>query len=379
MIPYSRQNIEEEDITAVTAALRSDFLTTGPLVDKFEKAVADYVGSQYGVAVSSGTAALHCAMFALGIKPGDEVIVPPITFAATANSVCFLGGIPVFADVEPDTLLIDPSKIEEKISNKTKAIIGVDYAGLPCDWDRLRKIANDHKLALVADSCQALGAEYRGKKAGSIADMTAFSFHPVKHITTGEGGMITTNNQQLERKMRTFRNHGIDTDFRQREETNSWFYAMTDLGYNYRLTDIQSALGLSQLKRLPTFLEQRDRLAKRYDKAFEKNDAVIPLSTKIDCFHAYHLYVVRIDRKVIPRDRAFSELRKAGIGVNVHHIPVHLHPYYKTTFNYTRGLCPIAEQAFEEIISLPIWPGMKDKEIETVIQQINKVTEKQQL
>jgi perosamine synthetase len=376
-IPYSHQSIDEADIQAVADVLRSDWLTTGPKVEQFEKSICEYTGAKEAVAVSSGTAALHTAMYAIDIQPGDEVILPPITFAATANSVCFLGGTPVFADVEPGTLLIDPSRIEDKISEKTKAIVGVDYAGQPCDWGRLREIADAHKLALVADSCQALGAEYRGKKAGSLADMTAFSFHPVKHITTGEGGMITTDNPQLATRMRRFRNHGIDTDFRQREETNSWFYGMTDLGYNYRLTDIQSALGLSQLKRLPTFLEKRDRIARLYDKAFENNDAIIPLQTKSDCRHAYHLYVVRIDPKVTPRDRAFTQLRKAGIGVNVHHIPVYLHPYYKTTFGHTRGLCPIAEQAFEEIISLPIWPGMGNKEIETVIEQVNKETKKQ--
>ena len=374
MIPYGRQSINKKDIKAVTAALESDFLTTGPQVEKFEKAVAAYVGTRDSVAVSSGTAALHCAMFALGIKPGDEVIVPPITFAATANSVCFLGAIPRFTDVDPDTLLIDPSKIKQHISPSTKAIIGVDYAGQPCDWDGLREIADAHNLALVADSCQALGAEYKGKKVGSLADMTAFSFHPVKHITTGEGGMVTTDNPKLAKRMRRFRNHGIDTDFRQREKKNSWFYGMTDLGFNYRLTDIQCALGISQLKRLSAFLEQRTRIARLYDKAFEKNHAIMPLAAKKECRHAYHLYVVKLDPDIVQRDNVFTQLREAGIGVNIHHIPVYLHPYYKRTFGYGPGLCPVAEKAFKKVLSLPIWPGMDNRDIESVIHQVNKVT-----
>ncbi|MCP4566239.1 MAG: aminotransferase class I/II-fold pyridoxal phosphate-dependent enzyme, partial [FCB group bacterium] len=248
MIPYGRQSIDEEDIQSVVEVLRSDWLTTGPKVDAFEHALADYVGAEYGVAVSSGTAALHCAMYALGIGPGDEVILPPMTFAATANCVVFLGGTPVFADVQPDTLLIDPVAVEKKITKRTRAIIAVDYAGQPCDYDSLRDIANSHGLSLIADGCHALGAVYKGHRVGSLADMTVFSFHPVKHITTGEGGMITTNDPKFAGRMRRFRNHGIDTDFRQREQQGSWYYEMVDLGYNYRITDMQCALGLSQLK-----------------------------------------------------------------------------------------------------------------------------------
>lgn len=357
----------------MVAALKSDFLTTGPLVKKFEDALASYTNNIYAVAVSSGTAALHCAMYALEIGIGDEVIVPPITFAATANSVCFQGGTPIFVDVEPDTLLIDPLKIEEKITKKTKAIIGVDYAGQACAWEQLRLIADKHNLALVADSCQALGAEYKGIRIGSLADMSIFSFHPVKHITTGEGGMITTDNKKFTQRMHLFRNHGIGTDFRQREQQGSWFYEMTDLGYNYRLTDIQSALGLAQLKKLPGFLKLRREIAHKYDKAFSTMDSISPLHRKKDCNHAYHLYVIKIDTKIISRPLAFSKLRQAGIGVNVHHIPVHLHPFYKKTFGYTKGLCPVAEQAYEKILSLPIWPGMNDCDTEKVIHEVKKV------
>lgn len=373
MIPYGKQSIDQDDIEAVILALKSDFLTTGPLVNKFEKAVATYTGTAHAVAVSNGTAALHCAIYALEIGPEDEVIVPPITFASTANSVCFQGGTPVFVDVEPDTLLIDPLKIEEKITPKTKAIIGVDYAGQPCDWDLLKQIACKHDLALLADSCQALGAMYKGEKTGSLADLTVFSFHPVKHITTGEGGMITTDNEDLAKKMRLFRNHGISTDFRQREQQGSWFYEMMDLGYNYRLTDIQCALGLTQLKKLPDFLRRRRQIAQKYDAAFRNMDSIFPLHNSKNSLHSYHLYVIKIDTNIISRPSAFTRLRHAGIGINVHHIPVHLHPFYKKTFGYTKGLCPVAEQEYETILSLPMWPGLNNMEITTVIQEVKNV------
>ena len=285
-IPYGRQSIDEKDVAAVCSVLRSDWLTTGPKVGEFERAVADYVGAEHGAAVSSGTAALHCAMYALGIGPGDEVIVPPMTFAATANCVVYQGGTPVFADVEPDTLLIDPAEVERKITDRTRAIIAVDYAGQPCDYEALRRIADRHGLALVADGCHALGAEYRGRKDGTLADMTAFSFHPVKHVATGEGGMVVTDDEAFAEKIRLFRNHGITTDHRQREALGSWFYEMVDLGYNYRMTDIQCALGISQLKKLPEFLERRRLIAARYDAAFGDSDTIFPLGCRENVFHA---------------------------------------------------------------------------------------------
>ena len=233
-LPYGRQIIDDEDIAAVTDALRSDWLTTGPAVERFERSVCAFTGVGYGVAVNNGTAALHTAMFALGIGPGDEVIVPPMTFAATANCVLYQGGTPVFADVDTDTLLIDPAAVDAAVTPRTRAIIGVDYAGQPCDWDALRSIADRRKLALVADACHALGGEYKGRKAGVLADVTVFSFHPVKHITTGEGGMVTTDDASLAEKMRRFRNHGITTTAAQREKAGGWFYEMADLGRNYR-------------------------------------------------------------------------------------------------------------------------------------------------
>ncbi len=367
-IPYGRQSIDEQDVAAVCSVLRSDWLTTGPKVGEFERAMCDYVGAAHGVAVSSGTAALHCAMYALGIGPGDEVIVPPMTFAATANCVGYQGGTPVFADVEPDTLLIDPAEVEKKITDRTRAIIAVDYAGQPCDYDALREIADRHGLSLVADGCHALGAEYRGRKVGTLADMTVFSFHPVKHITTGEGGMVVTDRAEYAEKVRLFRNHGITTDHRQRESLGSWFYEMADLGFNYRMTDIQCALGVSQLEKLPAFLERRREIASRYDRAFAGLEAVLPVAVRTDVLCAYHLYAVQVAEAV--RARLFEQLRSAGIGVNVHYIPVHFHPFYRNRMNTGPGRCPVAEEAYQRILSLPIFPAMTDDEVDCVIGEV---------
>jgi len=376
MIPYSRQFIEEDDIQAVVEVLHSDWLTTGPRVAEFEEVFADYVGAKEAVAVSNGTAALHCAMYALDIGEGDEVIVPPITFAATANCIVFQGGTPVFVDVEPDTLLIDPLQIEEKVTEKTKAIISVDFAGQPCDYERLWDVAASHGLSLVADGCHALGAEYRGKSVGALANMTVFSFHPVKHITTGEGGMVTTDDPELAHRMRMFRNHGIKTDHHQREKLGSWYYEMEDLGYNYRITDIQCALGISQLSKLPRFLERRRAIAHQYDKVFAELTGITPLVLRNHVFHAYHLYVVKIDLASIRLDRQilFSKLRDRGIGANVHYIPVHLHPYYRKQFGTGPGLCPVAEASYEQILSLPMHPGMTDREVELVYTALHDAT-----
>jgi len=373
-IPYGHQWIDEDDISAVADVLRSGWLTTGPKVTEFESAFIDYTGAKEAIAVSSGTAALHAAIAAIGIGPGDEVIVTPMTFAATANSVLFQSGIPVFADVDPETLLIDPARVEERITPATRAIIAVDYAGHPCDYDVLQDIADRHDLILIADACHALGAQYKGRNTGILADLSIFSSHPVKHICTGEGGMITTDNPDFSRRMRIFRNHGITTDHRQREDQGSWFYEMVDLGFNCRLTDIQCALGISQLKKLPKFLDRRREIAGRYNSAFAEFPEIVPLAVREEVLHAYHLYVVRIDFEAlgINRTELFGTLREEGIGVNVHYIPVHLHPYYRQRLNTGPGLCPVAEAAYEQILSLPIFPGMTDDDIDRVIATIDK-------
>ena len=374
-LPYGRQWLDDDDIAAVVEVLRSDWLTTGPKVAEFERAFADFVGVREAVAVSNGTAALHAAMYAIGIESGDEVIIPAMTFAASANCVVFQGGTPVFADVDSDTLLLDAAQVKAKVTPRTKAIVAVDYAGQPCDYDALRAIAARYGLILVDDACHALGGSYKARPVGSLADLSTFSFHPVKHITTGEGGMVTTDDPELAQRMRVFRNHGITSDHRQREQQGSWFYEMVDLGYNYRLTDLQCALGMSQLRKLPGWVARRQEIARRYDAAFAEISAVKPLSVREEVSHAYHLYMIRLDLAQLRATRAevFAALRAERIGVNVHYIPVHLHPFYRERFGTQTGLCPVAEEAYESLISLPIFPRMGDQDGEDVIKAVSKV------
>jgi perosamine synthetase len=364
--------VTEEDIQAVAEVLRSDWLTTGPVVERFERAFARQVGAGQAVAVSSGTAALHAAMFALRIGPGDEVIVPAMTFAATANCVVFQGGTPVFADVEPETLLLRPAGIEARLSPRTRAILAVDYAGQPCDYDALGALARRHGLALVADASHALGARDRGRPTGSLADLSTFSLHAVKAITAGEGGMVTTNDRALAERMRRFRNHGFVRDHRQRAAAGTWHGEMAELGYNYRLTDFQCALGLSQLKKLDRWIARRRRLARRYDRAFAKLRGVEPLGVRQHVAHARHLYVVRVKRAVLGVDRGevFATLSKRGIGVGVHYVPVHLHPFYRERLGTGPGCCPAAEAAYEEILSLPLFPAMSDADAAEVVRAV---------
>ena len=311
-------------------------------------------------------------MAAIDIGPGDEVIIPAITFVATANSVVFQGGIPVFADVENDTLLIDVKDVKKKITSKTKAIVAVDYAGQPADYARLQALASQYKLPIIADACHAIGGSYKGKPVGGLADLSTFSFHPVKNMTTGEGGMITTNNQVFAKRMYLFRNHGITTDFRQREKQGSWHYEMAEIGYNYRLSDFQCSLGINQLKKLPSWVGDRQKIASHYDKSFSNIPGVIPLISKKDVNHAYHLYVVIIDPNFssIDRDSLFTQLRNKGIGVNVHYMPVHYHPFYIKKYNTTPGMCPVSESAYKQILSLPIYPDMSVQDQDLVIESI---------
>lgn len=369
MIPYGKHLIDEDDIAAVVKVLKSDWLTTGPAVSDFEKAVAAYSGCNEAVAVSSGTAALHAVTHGLDIGPGDEVIVPSITFAASANCIVYMGGTPVFADVDSGTLLIDPNSVEKLITPATKAVIAVDYAGQTCDYDALRSICQKHGLTLVGDCCHAIGArDEHNRKAGAIADVSVMSFHPVKHITTGEGGMVLTDDVELSKRIKTFRNHGINLDASARSKKCTWVYEMQELGYNYRITDLQCALGISQLKKLDTFLDVRQKLAAAYDDLFKDHSEITPLTRKNGIKHAYHLYVVKIPAR--KRETAFEYMRNNGIGVNVHYIPVHYHPYYRENFKMSEGLCPVAEQAYEQILTLPLHPAMNNGDINFIAENL---------
>jgi len=375
LLPYGRQCIDDADIQAVVDVLRSDWLTTGPKVGEFEEAFAARIGSAHAVSFSSGTAALHAAAFAAGLTAGDEAITTPMTFAATANCVLYQGATPVFADVCSDTLNIDPEQIAKKISSRTRAILPVAYAGHPADLDAIQQIASDRGLIVIEDACHALGAKYRGRETGSITDMSVFSFHPVKHITTGEGGMVTTNNAQFAETLRRFRNHGISSDARQRQNSGQWHYEMVLLGFNYRLPDIACALGIEQLKKLEANLTRRREIAARYTAAFRELPGVIPPATRPDADPAWHLYPIRLDLAKLAADRAqiFRALRAENIGVNVHYIPVHRHPYYAEKFGYRGGEYPVAEDAYERLISLPMFHAMTEQDVSDVIRAVGKV------
>lgn len=375
LLPYGRQSIDESDIAAVVEVLRSDWLTTGPKVSEFEEAFAAFVGAKYAVSFSSGTAALHGAAFAAGLQAGDEAITTPLTFAATANCVLYQGATPVFADVEPDTLNIDPEQVASRISSRTKAILPVDYAGHPADLDELLQLADRHGLVIIEDACHALGAQYKGRRVGSLAHMTVFSFHPVKHVTTGEGGMATTDNPRYADTLRKFRNHGIDSDARARHAAGQWHYEMVLLGFNYRLSDIACALGIRQLKKLEANLARRRQIAARYNGAFRKLSLIHPPDVRDYADPAWHLYPIRLELEELSatRDQVFQALRAENIGVNVHYIPVHLHPYYRDRFGYKGGEFPVAEDAYERLISLPMFHGMSDADVSDVIAAVRKV------
>jgi UDP-4-amino-4,6-dideoxy-N-acetyl-beta-L-altrosamine transaminase len=407
-LTYGHRWLDEDDIKAVIEVLKSDWITQGPKIKEFEKAIADFVGAKHAVAVSSGTAALHAACFAAGITQGDEVITTPITFVASSNCVLYMGGKPIFADIKEYTHNIDPKEIEKNLTDKTKTIIPVDFAGQPADLDEIYKIARKHNLVVIEDASHALGAEYKINPKSEIrnpklndwikvgnsihSDMAIFSFHPVKPITTGEGGMVVTNNKEYYEKLLMFRTHGITKDpdkfvnedwaFNQLPVTNyhspsPWYYEMQDLGYNYRITDFQCALGISQLKKLDRFLERRREIANQYNDAFKEIDELtIPITnhqfpiTK----PAWHIYVVRLklEKLKAARKDMFEALRAENIGVQVHYIPVYYHPHYQK-LGYQKGICPKAEKYYEEAITLPISSAMKDKDVDDVIKAVKKV------
>ena len=383
LLPYGRQSLDAADIEAVIQVLKSDWLTTGPKVGEFEERFAARVGARHAISFSSGTAALHGAAFAAGLGPGDEAIATPMTFCATANCILYQGATPVFADVSPDTLNLDPDEVSKKLSGGTfrrvKAIFAVDYAGHPAALDDLRQSAKTQLPhgqcpLLIEDACHALGAEYQGKRVGSIADMTVFSFHPVKHLTTGEGGMVTTNDARLAETLRRFRNHGISSEARQRQEAGQWFYEMVLLGFNYRLTDIACALGLSQLEKLDANLARRREIAAQYNAAFRDCSALVIPAVRNDVNPAWHLYPIRLNPGTLSAGRGeiFGALRAENIGVNVHYIPVHQHPYYRER-SKSRESYPVAEDAYERLISLPMFHSMTAQDVEDVIAAVKKV------
>lgn len=367
MIPYGKQTIDKNDIEAVLQVLEeNNMLTTGPYVLEFERKICDYIGCNYGVAVNSGTAALHCATFAAGIKEEDEVIVPAISFVASANCVLYQKGIPVFCDIDPNTMCIDVNKIEVLITEKTKAIIMVDMCGQPCNYNEIREICDKYKLILIHDAAHSLGGKYKDMKVGSYADITCLSFHPVKNITTCEGGMMITNNELYFKRGNSCRSHGISRDFKEREKMNSHYYEMNDLGFNYRIPDLLCALGISQLKKLDTFIKKRNEIAERYNIFFKDYINLLePLENNY--YNAYHIYVIKLKLENInkTRDEVFRELKEAKISVNVHYLPIYLHPYYQQ-LGYKQGLCPESEKCYERIITLPIFPLLKDEEIDYV-------------
>jgi UDP-4-amino-4,6-dideoxy-N-acetyl-beta-L-altrosamine transaminase len=374
-LPYGRQSIDEEDIAAVVQTLRSDWLTTGPKVNEFEEAFAAWVGARHAVSFSSGTAALHGAAFVAGIGAGDEAITSPLTFAATSNCVLYQEGRPVFADVRQDTLNIDTDCIAKLVTPRTKALLPVDYAGHPADLDELSAIANHHGLTVIEDACHALGAEYRGRRVGSISQMTVFSFHPVKHLTTSEGGMVATDNPDFADTLRKFRNHGISSGARERQAQGQWHYEMVLLGFNYRLTDIACALGLRQLSKLESNLARRREIATNYNTAMNGMSEISLPFVDEKILPAWHLYPIRLELGSLSASRMeiFQALRAENIGVNVHYIPVHLHPYYRERFGYKRGDYPMAESAYGSLISLPMFHGMSDRDVEDVICAVEKV------
>jgi UDP-4-amino-4,6-dideoxy-N-acetyl-beta-L-altrosamine transaminase len=366
-IPYGRQTISKSDVAVVLKVLQSNFITQGPQISSFERIVADYVGVAYGVAFSSGTAALHAACWAAGVTEGDEVITTPLTFAASANCILYCGGIPVFADIKYNVPLIDPVEIVKKISKRTKALIPVDYSGIPADYEELNQLAKKNNLTVIADAAHSLGGTYKNNKVGQLADMTVFSFHPVKTITTGEGGMVVTNNKKFYDRLVLFRTHGItkNKELLSTQQNVKWYYEMQDLGYNYRLTDFQAALGISQFKRLDKFIKKRQFIADIYLAQLKNLVGLDLISVPKNRTCAWHLFPILINQK--KRDQIFNLFHKAGIGVQVHYIPVHMHPYYRDRFRYKQGDFPNAETFFERELSIPIFPKLTNSEIRYVI------------
>lgn len=378
-IYYGRQWIDKEDVAAVAATLRSDFITCGPKVDEMERSLAAYTGAKYAVAVSNGTAALHCACIAAGVGPDDEVITTPLTFAASANCALYCGAKPVFADINPETYNIDPQSIREKITVRTKAIVAVDFTGQAVENEEIRKICDEHNLIFIEDAAHAIATKYNGKQVGSLADMTCFSFHPVKTITGGEGGAITTNDEDLYKKLVLAHTHGITHEEEMMEDApheGPWYYEQISLGFNYRITDFQAALIVSQMKKLDSFAARRKEIVKQYDEAFSTVPEIIVQKEIPQSDTCRHLYIIRLDldKLTCSRREFFDAMSAENVQCQIHYVPVYWFPYYRH-LGYERGICPNAEEVYKGIMSIPLYPKMTDKDVADVIHAVKKVVE----
>lgn len=374
---YGKQSIDEKDIEAVAEVLRSDYITCGPTVQKLERKLAEITGAKYAVAVSNGTAALHCACIAAGLGEGDEVITTPLTFAASANCALYVGATPVFADINPKTYNIDPDSIRAHITDKTKAVIAVDFTGQAVQAKEIRDICDEFGLIFIEDAAHSIGTKYNGRNVGSIADMTTFSFHPVKTVTSGEGGAIMTNNEEFYKKLVLAHTHGITKDDEWMEEApheGPWYYEQISLGYNYRLTDFQSALLLSQLDKLEAFKARRQAIVKRYNEAFADVEGIIVQEEISESDTCRHLYIIRLDLDKLSctRREFFDAMSAENVQCQLHYVPVYWFPYYKK-LGYKEGLCPNAEEVYKGILSIPLFPAMTDEDVEDVIHAVKKI------
>ena len=374
-IQFHKPYQNEEEINEVVDTIKSGWWTTGPKTLRFESEFNKFIGSKYSVSVSSWTAAAHLALEAIGLKPGDEVIIPSITFTATAEIVCYFGAKPVIVDIQEETLNIDPIEIEKKINQKTKAIIPVHYGGQPCDMDEINIIAKENNLKVIEDAAHALPSFYKNKKIGTLSDVTCFSFYATKTLATGEGGMICTDDEEIAKRSSIMRLHGIDRDAWNRySEKGSWYYEVIAPGYKYNFTDIQAALGIAQLGKINKMLDLRKEIYNEYNSAFKKNELIKIFKIKKDRESSHHLYpiLINFDELKINRSQFIDELKKMGVGSSVHFIPLYIHPYYKNTFNLIQIDFPVSEIVFPNLISLPIWPGMTKEQVEKVVFSVEK-------
>ena len=376
-LPFARPCIEEADIDLVVETLRSGWLTVGPKTHDFQRRVAEYVGVESAAALNSCTAGLHLAMVALGIGPGDEVILPTIDFASGANTVCHLGATPVLVDVDPETICVTPDILEAAITDRTRLLMPVHFAGRPCDMDGIMELARARGLKVLGDAAHAIGADIGGRRIGSMADITSFSFYVTKGITTGEGGAVTSTDPDLTARIALLGLHGMSSDaWKRYSDRGPWYYEVLEAGYKYNMSDMQAALGLSQIDRVDVFREHRREIADAYTEAFTPNPCVTPPAAYADGHHAWHLYPIQIDVDTlsIDRDQFIKHLLEEGVGVSVHFIPLHTHPYYRKLLGHPQGSFPVAERYFERAVSLPIYPSMTQKDVSDVIEAVDKLT-----